>query len=366
MSQGLTHRLTRLHDLLIDLRDANDMVRSLRRNGRSVPHGSISAALSESRRRFGSAQHALWLIGYATMRGSYQPGCFPGDIYKRHVAPTLNAAIYRTARLKTLTQRLLRDPALPDSGYRIGGRCYDSEMLPIPADQLTARLFADDADLVVKADGGAQGNAVWLVERAGLARLLQQVPGSDLVFQQRIRQHEYFDRFTPAGAATLRLTTVRELDGSFSIRAAYWRIPGSKQILMAVRSGYYVAVDHLNGHAVGPGIDEYWGSLVAHPDSSIRFDSIVTPGYATLQELALRLHRHVPQVGCIGWDLMIDRDERPWLLEWNAYSNGISFSEATTGPGFLGLGWEKLAPHARRVRTTPPHAGTTERPTLRD
>jgi hypothetical protein len=344
------HDLSTLHYRLIDLRDAFDMLRSLRRHGRRIPRGSAAAALQESRRRFGALEHAVWLVAYAAARGSYQHGCFPADIYKRSIAPTLNAAVYHNARRKTLTGRLLRDDALPDRGYRIGGRFYDHEMQPIPEHQIEQRLFGDDSELVAKADGSAQGTAVQLIGRTGPTAPADCMPGRDLVFQRRIRQHHRFDRFVPDGTATLRLTTTRELDGDFRVRAAYWRIPGAGTTLMAVATGFYVPCDHRDGRAVGPGVDYDWKFVSEHPGSGVRFDSIATPAYEALCALAIRLHRRVPQVGCIGWDLMLDRSEQPWLLEWNAYSNGIAFSEAMVGPGLLGLGWDHLAPHAARVQ----------------
>jgi len=54
------------------------------------------------------------------------------------------------------------------------------------------------------------------------------------------------------------------------------------------------------------------------------------------------MHSVVPFMGCIGWDFAVDEKEEVKLIELNGINNGIKFSEATTGPSFIGLNWEKL------------------------
>lgn len=54
-----------------------------------------------------------------------------------------------------------------------------------------------------------------------------------------------------------------------------------------------------------------------------------------------KLHKKAPYARCIGWDVTVDGDENVRLLEWNPEHNGIKFSEATQGPCFADLGWER-------------------------
>ena len=56
----------------------------------------------------------------------------------------------------------------------------------------------------------------------------------------------------------------------------------------------------------------------------------------------MELHRSIPFVRSIGWDLIIDINDTVKVMEWNGYHNDIKFSEATQGPCFSDLGWEKL------------------------
>ena len=49
-----------------------------------------------------------------------------------------------------------------------------------------------------------------------------------------------------------------------------------------------------------------------------------------------------PYARCVGWDVTVDADEKVMLMEWNAEHNDVKFSEATQGPCFSDLNWERL------------------------
>ena len=63
----------------------------------------------------------------------------------------------------------------------------------------------------------------------------------------------------------------------------------------------------------------------------------------------------------IGWDIIVDDNEKIQIIEWNGEACDIKFSEATTGPCFLGLHWEKYRENqeASRLfqRTPSAHGG---------
>ena len=57
--------------------------------------------------------------------------------------------------------------------------------------------------------------------------------------------------------------------------------------------------------------------------------------------MCIELHKKLPHITIIGWDMAICDDETTKVIEWNTGHCDIKFSEASTGPCFLGLGWEK-------------------------
>ncbi len=85
-----------------------------------------------------------------------------------------------------------------------------------------------------------------------------------------------------------------------------------------------------------------WVEVDAHPDSNTSFQNKTIPNFNKCIDKALKMHRVIPFVGCIGWDLTVDNLEEIQLIEWNGINNDIKLSEATTGPCFKNLDWENL------------------------
>jgi D-alanine-D-alanine ligase-like ATP-grasp enzyme len=66
------------------------------------------------------------------------------------------------------------------------------------------------------------------------------------------------------------------------------------------------------------------------------------PSLADAIRFAEGLHARVPQLGLVGWDLAIDHEGRPVLLEWNTVHPGVHYNEALDRPNYVGEQWELL------------------------
>ena len=65
------------------------------------------------------------------------------------------------------------------------------------------------------------------------------------------------------------------------------------------------------------------------------------PKFEEAIDACIELHNKVPHFTIIGWDITVDDNEEIKIIEWNSNHCDIKFSEASTGPCFLGLEWEK-------------------------
>ena len=97
-----------------------------------------------------------------------------------------------------------------------------------------------------------------------------------------------------------------------------------------------------NGMLYDEGYLANWKIIDQHPDSKIPFSNKVIPNYKECVDLVLKLHKKIPMVRSVGWDVIVDQEDHPLVMEWNGYSNDIKFSEATQGPCFKDLGWDNL------------------------
>jgi len=162
------------------------------------------------------------------------------------------------------------------------------------------------------------------------------------VFQTFVDQHVDFEPVSPQSVATLRLTTVHEGGGKVSVRQAFMRVGRVDDLHVKSTSSLRIGVDVDVGRFHPTGYTKTWATMEKHPDTGAVFGDHSVPGFDACRRLVEELHAQVPHVTCVGWDLAVDRDAQPVLLEWNGTHNGIKFSEAVQGPCFLGLGWETL------------------------
>lgn len=162
------------------------------------------------------------------------------------------------------------------------------------------------------------------------------------MIQRFIVQHKLFDAFASSAVATLRVTSVVDDLGEVSIRACFLRLGGINDTHVHVESEICVPVDLRTGRLYNEGYLADWIAVEEHPDSRTRFSGLSIPAYSECISTVLTLHKRIPFARCIGWDLTIDADGCVQVMEWNAEHNDVKFSEATQGPCFSDLRWERL------------------------
>ncbi|MEJ2123087.1 MAG: sugar-transfer associated ATP-grasp domain-containing protein [Alphaproteobacteria bacterium] len=289
---------------------------------------------------FGSKSYAPWLYVYSLIRGEFKEGWIPDNFFGKIVSPKVNKKIRVAAEFKTFSNILFRTNMLPDIGYYIDGIFYDKELARITIQDLCERISPTDGEVFVKRDGEGRGVGVMKLADHEVTEDRFRSFGN-CVIQSPIRQHEFFDDIMTGSVATLRITTVKEKNGSVSLRASYLRFGRKDTSWIQSDNSVKVAITSDDGHLDSFGYTEDWRRWQSHPDSGFIFENARIPKFKEAVEAGLELHRKVPHFSVIGWDMSIDRDETVKVLEWNCGHCDIKFSEATTGPCFRGLDWEK-------------------------
>jgi Sugar-transfer associated ATP-grasp len=302
---------------------------------------AVRRADEYAREVLGSARYAPWLHVYTAVSGGFREGWIPDNYYGLVVDPLRGGEVAKVALTKSFTNRILNTEALPDLAYVIAGLYYTRDYRLVSQQELVELLFARDERTVFKADNSYQGRQVAFMTRKDFPAA-ERCRLPDGVFQVPIRQHDFFAAMSSRATATLRITTARELDGRVSVKAAYLRLGRANDEIVLSRSHVRVAVDAATGTLSETAYLHDWRRTDAHPDTGFRFAGQAIPRFSEAAQLCRSLHQGCPHMLCLGWDLCIDQEERPRLMEWNARYNDIKFSEATTGPCFRGLGWEHL------------------------
>jgi hypothetical protein len=138
------------------------------------------------------------------------------------------------------------------------------------------------------------------------------------------------------------LTTVIDDVGGISLRACFLRLGRAQDTHIEPEHEVCVPVDPLSGELYREGYLSDWSATEEHPDSGVRFAGVKVPGFAQCVATVLALHQQIPFVRCVGWDVTVDADDNVQVMEWNGEHNDVKFSEATQGPCFSDLNWERL------------------------
>ncbi len=329
-------------------RAALQQLRTIERDRGSLALGTRRSALAYSRDVFGTVLYAPWFWLYSAVYGRFVEGWIPESFYALAVAPRVNRP-RDAAGAKSLAGRILPARLLPDLAYAANGVFFDTAGTLLSGSRLSVALFSDSDTVIAKPEQSGGGRGIEMVTRDTFDPIKYVQSGRRVVFQRYLHQHETFDTYADAGT-TIRITTATDPHGSVGIRAAYARLAPRGETIVRSRTAYRVPINSVTGRATDGSLTSDWRRADSHPVSGAEFSALLVPQFAEAGTAVCDIHQRLPHFGCIGWDVMIDRNGAIWLLEWNALRNSIAFSEAAGGPRFRGLNWERYARGRRKPR----------------
>lgn len=285
--------------------------------------------------------YAPWLRVYATVAGEFRPGWIPDNYFGHVVVPRIKGMYGNVSNRKALTSLLFSSDAFPDLAYRVNGSTYSRSGALIDDRAISSVLFENTDAVVFKAEGSSQGRSVSVLRATEFDDVALDRLGNG-VFQSYVRQHPFFSEFASSSVATVRLTTAIDASGAASVRACYLRLPRQADTHVRSASAVRIAVDTRTGRLDERGYLPSWSRIDRHPDSGAPFSGAAIPQFDACARTVVALHDRIPFVHAIGWDVIVDDQDEVRIFEWNGEHNGIKFTEATQGPCFADLGWERL------------------------
>jgi Sugar-transfer associated ATP-grasp len=311
-----------------------------RQNGRTDP-ANLRLADTYAREVFGDSIYAPWLRVYTAFSGTFKEGWIPDNFYGSVVVPNMQGGFGKISHLKTISRLIFDGDAFPDVVYFANGLFFTDKSVVVPEHELTNVVFQHGDRVVFKLDGSRQGNGVYIFDRGNFDHRLIKSLGNGVI-QKFIIQHSLFNAFASKSVATLRFTTVVDDAGGISIRACYLRLGRAEDTHVQSDHEVCVPVNLATGELYREGYLSDWGATEEHPDSGVRFAGVKLPAFTQCIATVLALHRKIPFARCVGWDVTVDADDNVQIMEWNGEHNDVKFSEATQGPCFSDLKWERL------------------------
>lgn len=324
-----------------DIRDAARILKSVESYKGKVGSRDLKLCDDYAVEVLGHTHFAPWLYVYTAVSGRFKEGWVPENYYGSIVVPKLQGRYGRVADLRGLNAVMLQSDAFPDLLAYANGIFFDTAYRFVSPDAVQNTLFKDHERVVFKLDHSLQGRGIHFFTRDSFSIETIERLGNGL-FQSVVQPHRLFTEFAKHSVATLRITTVYKDNGEVSVRACHLRMGSGDETHVQSKTEIRVPINLESGAFYDVGYTAEYRETRSHPTSHVAFAGNEIPAFRTCVRTVTELHKKAPYARCIGWDVTVDREENVRLLEWNAEHNGIKFSEATQGPCFADLGWERL------------------------
>ena len=154
--------------------------------------------------------------------------------------------------------------------------------------------------------------------------------GKDYIVQQIVQQHEALASIHPNSLNTIRILTF-VYEGDFNILASYLRMgTAGKRIDNINQGGLKIQIQE-DGSLSEFAINGQFKRFYQHPQGS-SFKGVKIPNYDRVIETVKKAHFQLPYFKIVGWDIAIDTDGNPVLVEYNI--GGPAVEQYFGGPIF--------------------------------
>lgn len=156
------------------------------------------------------------------------------------------------------------------------------------------------------------------VSETELKKLYQEYKKNACIAEQIIIQHPELEKFNLDSVNTIRVVTLMCADGMPKVMAAVLRL-GRKGKTADNFHHYGIAatVEPEKGIVNAPGIDRDFKRYIVHPDSGRQIIGFQIPSWDMVVSLVNKAATVIPEVRYVGWDVAIDCNGVPQLIEGN-------------------------------------------------
>lgn len=155
---------------------------------------------------------------------------------------------------------------------------------------------------------------------------------SDLICQEVLKQHEFFDSIHPHSLNTLRIVTLLIDDKPVHL-STILRMGSNKSKVDNFSAGGCICAVDKEGYLYGEAVQADQSVLTEHPNGFV-FKGKKIPHYKEMIEDAKRMHYRIPYFKLISWDYALNSEGEPVLIEGNYPTGQLDMHQLNIGPIF--------------------------------
>lgn len=309
------------------------------------------------KKHFGREVPTYWHQYLYSRNGVYSEKYIPASIYNSEIIYRLNKYQFRHAYVdKGFYDTLFPDINRPKTIIKnVNGYYYDDHNSLTEAEAIEICSNLDEAIIKPTLEGTwGQGVKLIKTENGMIPKLNCSVQDlfkkykRSFIIQERFEQHADIARLNPTSLNTLRVMSYRR-GNEVVVLYAVIRIGRKDQVIDNETAGGIKAdIDLTTGKIKGVAFGNPKEPLMPQTDVGTVLDGYQMPSFPEVVQFVKEMHLRLPYFNLIGWDISVDKNGKPALIEWN---RAAELSQVAHGPAFGEYTEEILSIVKNRVNT---------------
>ena len=280
-----------------------------------------------------------WAWYYASRNGIIDPRYIPNTlIYTKIDQHFNNRKIGYGFNDKNYYSLIFKEIKQPEVLARnIGGVFVDEDYNLISIERILS-LISTQSEVICKPSlesGSGRSIQFWdtVKDKDVINAFLNNKQEFDYIIQKIIEQHEELKKVHSNSVNSLRIVSVLMQEGVYIL---------SSNLRMGIDKG---RVDNVTAGGISCGINDngtlkkyatayYTGERFEKHPQGLVFEGFKVPSYDKAVELVKQAHPLIPHFRLVSWDIAINKEGEPILIEANMRKGGINLNQFNNGPLF--------------------------------
>ncbi len=276
-----------------------------------------------------------WKI-YKAIKG-FNPDYLSLSLYDAYILPLLNPVDYVVPLAnKSMLRYTFEGFAQPETVIRcVNGIYFDGNNHIVSRSEAITKLATVSEPCFLKpgTETNSSDGIVYIQpdkdNRADIELFLAQ--NNSFIAQKKLIQSDFLTQLNPTSLNTMRLTTLLLPDG-VKIISAQLKIGKNGAIFDNSKHGSIFVGINENGILNESGARR--DLKLYREQNGVKFANLSIPNYDTVKNFVMRGHLHVAPCHIIGWDIALDKNNQPVLIEANTFCPSITYEQIASGPIF--------------------------------
>lgn len=235
----------------------------------------------------------------------------------------------------------------------IDGEFYNDQMCQISKEEAEIEISKANTIIVKDSTESSGGRSIEKIDLGNIdtkslkARIWQifRERKNDFVVQECIKQHSSMARFNPTSINTLRVTSLY-LNGKFTALSTTLRFGKKGSIVDNLGAGGIIIGVNDNGQLKDFGYDINYNKYTEYNDITFK-DTIIEQIPYILKQIEYNHIHNFSLCKLIGWDICINENNEPIIIEINSSQPGVTGQQLCSGPIF-GERFEEVMEYCNR------------------